>query len=431
MLTAIPPIINSLSGSVATSIGATAPTAHQTIGVNSAGTAWALRTPGWLDTAQTWFAAQTFNKQDTSILTFIPSDTTNTGNFYFTHATGAGANPVSGLNDEVWHWGYNVARGGGSVNPLRSAVYWTVESFFENAGYSGPESHWVFYPVGGPEQRLMSFAGAQDGSRIDLSTRFDNFAMYGKGMTSFVQVSTTNTGSFAATWDILAGNLFRFNANNVALWQMRNAANTAYIGLPYINASDLLAVPTQIQPTFSGTATTPCYAMNADATTGMYSGGAGVIIWTCAGAQKMQLGGTTLALSSGIGLTLTGSVTIANTNSDLFLDASSGHAIRIRPNGSSQVVSFDSNGLNMTDAKNILFSTTTGTQIGTSASQKFAWHGATPVAQYSTTGTTIGFAAGAGSAVDSAATFTGNTGTTGYTIGDIVRAMKLKGMMAA
>jgi hypothetical protein len=53
------------------------------------------------------------------------------------------------------------------------------------------------------------------------------------------------------------------------------------------------------------------------------------------------------------------------------------------------------------------------------------------VAQYATTGTTAGFTAGAGSTVDSAATFTGNTGATAYTIGDVIRALKQYGLLAA
>lgn len=54
-----------------------------------------------------------------------------------------------------------------------------------------------------------------------------------------------------------------------------------------------------------------------------------------------------------------------------------------------------------------------------------------PVVQYATTGTTTGFTAGAGTPVLSDSTFTGNTGATAYTIGDVVRAMKLVGLIAA
>lgn len=101
MLSAIPPIINSLTGSMATNIGAVAPTAHQTIGVNSAGNSWALRTPGWLDTAQTWSAAQSIAVGGTINLFNTADQTTNyerltldwSGNVvrFFTAAGGTGA----------------------------------------------------------------------------------------------------------------------------------------------------------------------------------------------------------------------------------------------------------------------------------------------------------------------------------------------------
>ena len=88
-------------------------------------------------------------------------------------------------------------------------------------------------------------------------------------------------------------------------------------------------------------------------------------------------------------------------------------------------------GVTHADGGNIILGTTTGTKIGTATTQKLAFYNSTPVVQPSTTGTTTGFTAGAGSAVDSAATFTGNTGSTAYTIGDIVRALKTLGLLAA
>jgi hypothetical protein len=67
-----------------------------------------------------------------------------------------------------------------------------------------------------------------------------------------------------------------------------------------------------------------------------------------------------------------------------------------------------------------------GGSVGT---VKIGFYAASPVIQPQTTGTTTGFTAGAGTTVDSAATFTGNSGSTAYTIGDIVLALKQLGLL--
>jgi hypothetical protein len=71
--------------------------------------------------------------------------------------------------------------------------------------------------------------------------------------------------------------------------------------------------------------------------------------------------------------------------------------------------------------------TVTATLTGSTA----GFFGATPVVQPDTTGTTTGFTAGSGTAVLDDSTFTGNTGTAAYTIGDIVKALKDLGLLAA
>ena len=58
------------------------------------------------------------------------------------------------------------------------------------------------------------------------------------------------------------------------------------------------------------------------------------------------------------------------------------------------------------------------------------FHGATPTVQYATTGTSAGFTAGGGTTATHLSTFTGNIGSTAYTVGDIVRCLKLNGLMA-
>ena len=63
------------------------------------------------------------------------------------------------------------------------------------------------------------------------------------------------------------------------------------------------------------------------------------------------------------------------------------------------------------------------------AGKKLGLFGATPVVQPSTTGEIIGMTPGIGTAVDDQATFTGNMGATAYTINDVVKALKLLGIL--
>ncbi len=80
---------------------------------------------------------------------------------------------------------------------------------------------------------------------------------------------------------------------------------------------------------------------------------------------------------------------------------------------------------------NISTDTTTGTKIGTAASQLLALWGATPVAQPATTGTTGGHTIVGGNGVSEADTFDGALGGAAYTVGDVVLALKRAGILAS
>lgn len=71
-----------------------------------------------------------------------------------------------------------------------------------------------------------------------------------------------------------------------------------------------------------------------------------------------------------------------------------------------------------------------GMILGALASNPIGFFGTTPVVQPTTTGTTTGFTQGTGTIVMSSSTFTGGIGTSAYTQGDTINALKKLGLMA-
>jgi len=75
-------------------------------------------------------------------------------------------------------------------------------------------------------------------------------------------------------------------------------------------------------------------------------------------------------------------------------------------------------------------STVIGSNIATTPSQKISFHGQAPSTQHTSTGETVGVNIGSGTTIRDDSTFTGNTGTKAYTVSDIVKALKNKGLLA-
>jgi hypothetical protein len=86
--------------------------------------------------------------------------------------------------------------------------------------------------------------------------------------------------------------------------------------------------------------------------------------------------------------------------------------------------------LDISGDHDLIIGTSTGTKIGTAATQKIGFFNATPVVQPATTGTTTGTSGGSGTALHANATITGGVGSATYTVGDIVKALKDIGILA-
>lgn len=72
-----------------------------------------------------------------------------------------------------------------------------------------------------------------------------------------------------------------------------------------------------------------------------------------------------------------------------------------------------------------------GTQLGYSTTDLIGFYGATPVAQATPAGDTTTVTAGSTTAVYVNTSFSGGTGTTAYTIGDVVKVLKGLGLLKA
>lgn len=87
--------------------------------------------------------------------------------------------------------------------------------------------------------------------------------------------------------------------------------------------------------------------------------------------------------------------------------------------------------LTMADAKNIVLNATTGTKIGTATTQKLAFYNSTPVVQPAASADVTGFVAGSGTASKSDSVWAGSSGSSAYTVGGIVTALKALGLLAS
>jgi hypothetical protein len=118
-----------------------------------------------------------------------------------------------------------------------------------------------------------------------------------------------------------------------------------------------------------------------------------------------------------------------NLASALDITESSNSYLKFTTTNSGEKVVFGKD-LDISGDHDLIVGTSTGTKIGTAATQKIGFFNATPVVQQNTTGTTTGTTGGSGTALHTNATITGGVGSTAYTVGDIVKALKQLGLLA-
>ncbi len=321
---------------------------------------------------------------------------------------------------------------------------------------NGPEQATAGLVIGGAtsDDYMM---GIDIDASCDYGISFTSLGTQGTGI--IFGCGITNYGIDFNSGTGYGAGLMRFKNN---IWVVgQNAAASADVNLLKINASDQLELGANVAITDAknvvigattgtkiGTATTQKIgffnatpivqpANTTDLRTAMIDLG----LLATGGATPLSLnGGTLTAAVAALGTTpaATGALRIPNNSSIYARNAANGADIEIiKVNSSDQIeigaaaqIRFSST-LIISDTKNLTLSTSTGTQIGTATGQKLAFHAATPVIQHATTGESTGFTAGAGTTVTHLSTFTGNTGSTAYTISDVVKALKAKGLMAA
>lgn len=341
--------------------------------------------------------------------------------------------------------------GGKAINDdLKSLVTWNPKTNVSSSAspsasddssspkYYYPMSMWLKTHATSPQLWVCqsSAVGAAVWSPVLMSVKQDTAPQLGGNL---------NCSGFSVT-SLTLGNTM--NANSQAISSVKNigvgiAANSTigvYVSGTYtggITARGLFFLPT------FGTDVTNPICMNGGGT--MTSGGATANNaytyraddWTTNGVTMTNLYGyycanLTAATNNYAFRSLLNRNAGSGTNYNLYFDGNapsylSGNLLI----GTTTIPSGVTCNLILGDTVDISVGTSTGTKIGAANTQKLGFWGATPTAQYATTGTTTGFTASTGTTVVSGSTFTGNTGTSAYTIGDVVAALKKSGIMAS
>lgn len=163
--------------------------------------------------------------------------------FYMTRILGQSDGTPGNRNNQVWMAGWNVSAGGGLVDPTKPSVSLRLEEQYRN-NIAQPYSFEVHLPdirfVGGSGVRpLTGFFSRDPANRKgnwQFSSDFIDFSDYSDNQKVLWGFNTNGIRpkgiSFLDTAKLI------FYSNNTTLLQQRNAANTAFIDIIKVNASN-------------------------------------------------------------------------------------------------------------------------------------------------------------------------------------------------
>lgn len=140
--------------------------------------------------------------------------------------------------------------------------------------------------------------------------------------------------------------------------------------------------------------------------------------WSTADGEFYTQGNGTRRVKGAAIVPTSTSATAGSEGMDLVFQTQTGGA------AAAQRLRIGATAITISDAVNLVLNTTTGTKIGTATTQKLAFYNSTPIVQVTTGVTAATFAANTSAIANDTATFDG------YTIGQVVKALRNLGLLA-
>lgn len=138
----------------------------------------------------------------------------------------------------VWSMGYNMAAGGGRRVLTEPTIGVVFESYYVQGGVDALELHLTSTDLSGTEHRLWSAFAPRDGSTGSvISQQTDTYTTR-----NYAGTPIMNVNNLTQETDYVGPMVIRFNDNAVPTHQQRNAADSAFLNLPFFGSDDTMRV---------------------------------------------------------------------------------------------------------------------------------------------------------------------------------------------